>query len=35
MTNIVQVADVPRAGHWLVEENPDFVTEELERFLDR
>ncbi|MGV9613668.1 alpha/beta fold hydrolase [Nocardia xishanensis] len=35
MTNIVQAADVPRAGHWLVEENPEFVTAELERFLDR
>ncbi|MEU8901623.1 alpha/beta hydrolase [Nocardia sp. NPDC048505] len=34
MTNIVRAVDVPRAGHWLVEENPGFVTAELERFLD-
>ncbi|WP_228838526.1 alpha/beta fold hydrolase [Nocardia amamiensis] len=34
MTNIVQAVDVPRAGHWLVEENPQFVTAELQRFLD-
>ncbi|MFE7743901.1 alpha/beta fold hydrolase [Nocardia sp. NPDC057455] len=34
MTNIVQAVDVPRAGHWLVEENPRFVTAELQRFLD-
>lgn len=34
MTNIVQAADVPNAGHWLVEENPHFVTAELLRFLD-
>lgn len=33
MTNIVQAADVPHAGHWLVEENPQFVTAELQRFL--
>ncbi|MFD5828182.1 alpha/beta fold hydrolase [Lentzea sp. NPDC060358] len=33
MTNIVRAADVPRAGHWLVEENPEFVTAELLRFL--
>ncbi|MGW4843973.1 alpha/beta fold hydrolase [Nocardia brasiliensis] len=33
MTNIVQAADVPHAGHWLVEENPEFVTAELQRFL--
>jgi pimeloyl-ACP methyl ester carboxylesterase len=26
--------DVPEAGHWLVEENPRFVTTELLRFLD-
>ena len=34
MTNIVRAVDVPKAGHWLVEENPEFVTEELLRFLD-
>ncbi|GAB3209543.1 alpha/beta fold hydrolase [Marinactinospora thermotolerans] len=35
MTDIVRAVDVPRAGHWLVEENPEFVTEELLRFLGR
>ncbi|WP_020551693.1 alpha/beta fold hydrolase [Embleya scabrispora] len=34
MTNIVRAVDVPNAGHWLVEENPGFVTAELLRFLD-
>ncbi|WP_031172053.1 alpha/beta fold hydrolase [Streptosporangium roseum] len=34
MTNIVRAVDVPNAGHWLVEENPQFVTTELLRFLD-
>ncbi|MFB8003739.1 alpha/beta fold hydrolase [Nocardia sp. NPDC056000] len=34
MSNIVRAVDVPHAGHWLVEENPDFVTAELEQFLD-
>ncbi|NUS02404.1 MAG: alpha/beta hydrolase [Nonomuraea sp.] len=34
LTRIVRAVDVPRAGHWLVEENPRFVTAELERFLD-
>lgn len=33
VTNIVRAVDVPHAGHWLVEENPQFVTEELLRFL--
>ncbi|WP_157253013.1 alpha/beta fold hydrolase [Nonomuraea typhae] len=33
MTNIVRAVDVPKAGHWLVEENPAFVTAELLRFL--
>ncbi|WP_434443644.1 alpha/beta fold hydrolase [Lentzea sp. E54] len=33
MTNIVRAVDVPKAGHWLVEENPEFVTAELLRFL--
>jgi pimeloyl-ACP methyl ester carboxylesterase len=34
MTNIVRALDVPHAGHWLVDENPRFVTTELVRFLD-
>ncbi|WP_344630110.1 alpha/beta hydrolase [Streptomyces glaucosporus] len=34
MTDIVRAVDVPEAGHWLVEENPAFVTAELLRFLD-
>ncbi|WP_405655718.1 alpha/beta fold hydrolase [Streptomyces sp. RK9] len=34
MTNVVRAVDVPKAGHWLVEENPRFVTAELLRFLD-
>ncbi|RBO96912.1 pimeloyl-ACP methyl ester carboxylesterase [Nocardia puris] len=33
MTTIVRAVDVPRAGHWLAEENPEFVTAELLRFL--
>ncbi|MGW6730675.1 alpha/beta fold hydrolase [Nocardia sp. NPDC055029] len=33
LTNIVHAVDVPNAGHWLVEENPQFVTAELLRFL--
>ncbi|MGW6424871.1 alpha/beta fold hydrolase [Nocardia sp. NPDC055053] len=33
LTNIVHAVDVPNAGHWLVEENPRFVTAELLRFL--
>ncbi|GGS82901.1 alpha/beta fold hydrolase [Nonomuraea spiralis] len=33
LTRIVRAVDVPRAGHWLVEENPAFVTAELLRFL--
>ncbi|MFE3441444.1 alpha/beta fold hydrolase [Nocardia sp. NPDC059180] len=33
MTNIVRAVDVPNTGHWLVEENPQFVTAELLRFL--
>ncbi|MET9230321.1 alpha/beta hydrolase [Lentzea sp. NPDC003310] len=33
VTNIVRALDVPRAGHWLAEENPEFVTAELLRFL--
>ncbi|MEU9609314.1 alpha/beta hydrolase [Streptomyces sp. NPDC048057] len=34
ITNVVRATDVPKAGHWLVEENPQFVTAELLRFLD-
>jgi pimeloyl-ACP methyl ester carboxylesterase len=34
ITGIVRAVDVPHAGHWLVEENPEFVTAELLRFLD-
>ncbi|AXX30386.1 epoxide hydrolase [Actinosynnema pretiosum subsp. pretiosum] len=33
LTNVVRSADVPNAGHWLVEENPEFVTAELLAFL--
>ncbi|WP_330178643.1 alpha/beta hydrolase [Nocardia sp. NBC_01503] len=33
IANIVRAVDVPHAGHWLVEENPRFVTAELQRFL--
>ncbi len=34
LTDIVQAVDVPHAGHWLVEENPQFVAGQLERFLN-
>ncbi|MBP2472138.1 pimeloyl-ACP methyl ester carboxylesterase [Crossiella equi] len=33
LANVVRTADVPNAGHWLVEENPEFLTQELLRFL--
>jgi pimeloyl-ACP methyl ester carboxylesterase len=33
MTTIVHAAEVPGAGHWLMEENPQFVVAELLRFL--
>lgn len=33
MTTITGAIDVPNAGHWLVEENPQVVTTELLRFL--
>ncbi|AYF74455.1 alpha/beta fold hydrolase [Nocardia yunnanensis] len=33
VTNIVRAVDVPHAGHWLVEENPQFVAAELRNFL--
>ncbi|MEO6085816.1 MAG: alpha/beta hydrolase [Umezawaea sp.] len=32
-TNIERAVEVPRSGHWLPEENPDFVTRELLTFL--
>jgi pimeloyl-ACP methyl ester carboxylesterase len=32
--SVVRAADVPRAGHWLIEENPEFVVNELLLFLD-
>ncbi|SHI56548.1 Pimeloyl-ACP methyl ester carboxylesterase [Nocardiopsis flavescens] len=34
LTDIVRAVDVPNAGHWLIEENPRYVTAELLRFLD-
>lgn len=33
MANIVRAVEVPGAGHWLAEENPEFVTAELLAFL--
>lgn len=33
VTNIVRAVEVPEAGHWLMQENPDFVTAELLAFL--
>ncbi|WP_385879930.1 alpha/beta fold hydrolase [Umezawaea endophytica] len=33
-TTIVRAVEVPGSGHWLPEENPDFVTGELFRFLE-
>jgi pimeloyl-ACP methyl ester carboxylesterase len=33
ITDVVRAVDVPNAGHWLVEENPEFVTAELLAFL--
>lgn len=33
MANITRAVEVPGAGHWLVEENPAFVTNELLTFL--
>ncbi|MFG1803923.1 alpha/beta fold hydrolase [Micromonospora carbonacea] len=32
MPNITRAAEVPAAGHWLIRENPDFVTAELVTF---
>lgn len=32
MSRITRAADVPGAGHWLIEENPEFVTAELTKF---
>ena len=33
MSAIVRAVEVPKAGHWLAEENPAFVTSELLKFL--
>ncbi|WET77321.1 alpha/beta hydrolase [Amycolatopsis sp. QT-25] len=33
VANLVRAVDVPRAGHWLAEENPEFVRAELVEFL--
>ncbi len=33
MANITRAVEVPGAGHWLPEENPEFVTAELLAFL--
>ncbi|GAB3711809.1 alpha/beta hydrolase [Amycolatopsis oliviviridis] len=33
VANLARAVDVPRAGHWLAEENPDFVSAELIVFL--
>lgn len=33
ISTIARAVEVPRAGHWLVEENPEFVTTELVNFL--
>lgn len=35
LANIVRTVEVPRAGHWLPEENPEVVTAELLDFLGR
>lgn len=32
MSNVTRAVEVPKAGHWLVEENPVFVTAELVKF---
>ena len=32
MRTITRAVEVPRSGHWLPEENPEFVTAELLRF---
>jgi pimeloyl-ACP methyl ester carboxylesterase len=32
MTQIVRAVEVPEAGHWLPDENPEFVTEEFLAF---
>ncbi len=31
--DLARAVEVPRAGHWLAEENPEFVSAELIRFL--
>lgn len=35
VANLVRAVEVPRAGHWLAEENPEFVTAELLDFLKK
>ncbi|WP_329010369.1 alpha/beta hydrolase [Micromonospora rifamycinica] len=32
MSTITRAVEVPRAGHWLIQENPEFVTTELVTF---
>ena len=34
VANNIETVAVPDSGHWLVEENPEFVTDSLLRFLD-
>ena len=34
VTDLARAVEVPRSGHWLMEENPEFVTAELLAFLD-
>lgn len=33
VAGLARAVEVPRAGHWLAEENPEFVTAELIAFL--
>ncbi|MFJ8689723.1 alpha/beta fold hydrolase [Micromonospora wenchangensis] len=35
MSNVTRAVEVPRAGHWLIQENPEFVTTELVTFFAR
>jgi pimeloyl-ACP methyl ester carboxylesterase len=32
LSNLAHAVEVPRSGHWLPEENPEFVTAELVAF---
>ena len=32
MSHVTRAVEVPQAGHWLIEENPGFVTAELMTF---